>query len=518
MTLRARLVLSFAVLALLAVLCGAATVFVTVRRDQATARARSSIDNEETIGRLRAAYLDQETGYRGYIATGDTVFLEPYDSGRADVVAVERALRTGTALGTEVQAALTRVQRAANAWHELAAPDLALMRAGRFGAARASLGRGESKAAFDELRASLKNLSDAAHREVVSARARSDTTRSNLAAVGVATFVLVFLALFLAAFLVGRWVTRPIAALRRQVASVRGGELDERVALAGPPELASLAADVDAMRRRLVTVVTESHRAREAMEQDAAVVLTLGAQVEPEAPPLPPGWSLAGELRPAEGLIAGDTYDFVPLRNQTIGLVVVDISGHGAVPGIVALRGKELLRAALSLDAPPGEAIRTAAEQLADLGDEEFLSAFVAVVDPATGAVAYANAGHPPALHSRADRIECLEPTGPIIGPLAATWRTATLTIQPGESLAIFTDGLIEARDADHVPFGEDHLRALVRARPGDTATAVVTRCLDAVEEVSPGRRLADDATLVVLVRAPRATRPTIPQSARAPT
>lgn len=502
MTLRARLVVSFAAVLLVLVLGGAATVLATIRRDEATARARAATTRSDEVVSLRTSYLDQETGYRGYVATGDATYLEPYLRGRDEVGKLQQRLRDAAADVPAVRSDLADVRRAAGRWYRVIEPDIALARARHLSAAQVRLATGRSKTAFDGLREDIGRLASSAQQELRQSRAAVDDARQQLTLVGALSFALVLIAFVIVALLVHRWVTRPIDALARDVAQVRDGDLDHEVELTAPPELSALARNVDAMRRRLVDLVTASQRARETIEQNAAVVLTLGAHTGPVAPPLPDGWSIAGELRPAEGLIAGDTYDFVALRDERLGIVVVDIAGHGAVAGIAALRVKELVRASLALGTPPGEAIGNAAEQLDDLGDEVLLSAFVAVVDPASGVVSYANAGHPPAFRASTDTDEMLDPTGPILGAFGDRWATATTRIEPREDLVVYTDGLTEARDADRQQFGETRLRRLARPRPGDRAATIATRCLDAVVAFDPDRRLQDDATIVVLHRA----------------
>ena len=94
-------------------------------------------------------------------------------------------------------------------------------------------------------------------------------------------------------------------------------------------------------------------------------MLALRSQLEPEVGELPEGWTIAAQLRAAEGVAAGDCYDLVRLSGgRFLGLIVVDIAGHGATEGILALRCKELLRASLAADVSPGDAIEAAAEQL----------------------------------------------------------------------------------------------------------------------------------------------------------
>jgi sigma-B regulation protein RsbU (phosphoserine phosphatase) len=205
----------------------------------------------------------------------------------------------------------------------------------------------------------------------------------------------------------------------------------------------------------------------------------------------------------AEGVVAGDCYDVINLRPSGLGLVVVDISGHGAVSGILALRCKELLRAGLREGLPPNDALLWAAEQLDDLGDETFLTAFVAVVDLETGAVTYASAGHPPALLCSTRESVELGPTGPIVGPFAGTWENASTRIEPGDRLAVYTDGLIEVRDAEGAEFGVQRLSDLVCDAAHEEAEAIVKRCVDEVTSYAP-ERLRDDVTIALLSRGPR--------------
>ena len=189
----------------------------------------------------------------------------------------------------------------------------------------------------------------------------------------------------MAAYLIRRWVTRPIDALAREVRRVRAGSLDSPIEATGPPEFATLALDIDAMRGRIQQQLAESERSRQALEQSAAVVLALRSQLEPDVGELPDGWTVAATLRAAEGVVAGDCYDLFAMRQGQLGLVVVDIAGHGATEGILALRAKEVLRTALTSGQTPGEALETTSEQLGDMGDEVFLTAFVAVIDTADG-------------------------------------------------------------------------------------------------------------------------------------
>jgi len=188
------------------------------------------------------------------------------------------------------------------------------------------------------------------------------------------------------------------------------------------------------------------------------------------------------------------------MREASLALVVVDIAGHGATEGILALRCKELLGASLAAGVAPGDAVGAAAAQLGDMGPEVFLTAFVAVVDTASGRVRYANAGHPPAYVCVADGDIELGPTGPLVGLFEGEWATAESAIGVGDDLCVYTDGLIEVRNRHREFFGPDRLLELVRGARGEEAAVVVKHVLDEVELFAPGR-LHDDATILVLCR-----------------
>jgi sigma-B regulation protein RsbU (phosphoserine phosphatase) len=296
---------------------------------------------------------------------------------------------------------------------------------------------GTGQARFDEVRSRLATLAANLQAEERAAASDLDRVRSGLTWLFVTVAAIAVAGALLAAVLIRRWVTRPIDELTGEVRRVRAGSLDSPIRVAGPPELASLALDMDAMRGRIREQLVESERSRQAVEQSAAVVLTLRSEIEPDGGPIPDGWTVAAELRAAEGVVAGDCNDLFVTREAQIGMIVVDIAGHGAVEGILALRCKEMLRTALSSGAAPGDALDTTAELLGDMGAEVFLTAFVAVIDTADGRMLYANAGHPPAFVVGPGIVDELGPTGPLVGLPAPGWSTADSTVNPGDPLRL---------------------------------------------------------------------------------
>ncbi len=344
-------------------------------------------------------------------------------------------------------------------------------------------------------------LDNAQQAELRATQNRLEDLRIQLNATIGVVLGLAFATTLAVALLIRRSVTRPIERLARGIRSARTGKVGV-IAPQGPPEIADLARDVDAMRLQMNRALYDAVRARETIEQSASVVLQLRSELATGVEELPDGWTVAAQLQAAEGVVAGDCYDVINLPPSGLGLVVVDISGHGAVSGILALRCKELLRAGLRDGFEPGEAVLWAAEQLDDLGEETFLTAFVAVIDLETGDVRYASAGHPPALLCSPSHAVELGPTGPIVGLFTGSWQNASAGLDAGDTLAVYTDGLVEVRNAAGDEFGLHRLTDLVCGAAPDEAEAIVKRCIDDVTSFAPGR-LRDDVTIALLCRGP---------------
>ncbi|MGI8758074.1 MAG: PP2C family protein-serine/threonine phosphatase, partial [Acidimicrobiales bacterium] len=359
---------------------------------------------------------------------------------------------------------------------------------------------GQGRSQFDQVRDGVDQLRALELEERDLTRQRADRARRwvsevmliNIVSLGGLTIAMVVL--------LRRWVTGPLASISEAVREVAGGSLRRSIPTPGPPELAGLGADVDAMRRRILAEVDTAARAQEALAQEGLVALTLRSQLAPDHPPLPCGLAMADRFQPAEGVLAGDWYDVVTSPNGRLGLMVVDVAGHGAEAGIFALRAKQLLVAAVRQDMGPGEALNWVAEQFGDTG-EMFLTCLALDLDPVSGHARYANAGHPAGLVRRGDRrLDALGPTGPLLGPLPGRWATRELTLAIGDLLVAYTDGITEARNPAGEQFGLRRLSEVVVAQPGTDVDDMAAACVEAVVDFTE-RRMADDLTVVVLSR-----------------
>lgn len=498
MRLRRRLgLVAAAYVALMAVGGVSALIAARVRADH-SATGRAFTVGVEQAGEMRAAYLDMEAGQRGFVLTGDPAFLEPFDNAHRSVAALEASLRVLVSGDRMLEGDLASVSSLGARWlAESADPSIVARKASTGVPPGSAVASG--KELLDDLRSRFAQLD----RDLGERRDRADRGRERAARLLVLLVlsapIVAILVTAIASRLVDRWILHPIDAMGQALERIRRGDLSATVPVLGPPDVAELGRSADGMRRMISAQRDEAIHAREGMEQNAILAISVRNELAADIGQLPVGWTGAASMLPAEGIVAGDCYDVVLLSPTKLAVVVIDIAGHGGGPAIAALRCKEILRAALRARMSPGDAIAHLAGQVGDL-DESFLTTFVAVVDTLSGECHYANAGHPPALFHHNNVLEELMPTGPLVGPFPGVWKTEARTIDPGGQLAIYTDGLTEARNADRVFYGMERLTAQVLAVPCEDAQHVIDVCFADLKTFSP-QRLVDDVTMVIICR-----------------
>jgi signal transduction histidine kinase len=214
-------------------------------------------------GALSAALVDQETGVRGYLISGERQFLDPYAEGQTAEQAAEARLRDLLSGETGALADLTAVQQEAANWRATVAEPLIAHR-------RADV-VGQSKDAFDRVRLKLTTLDT--RLTGLRDRARIDLTRARHERDAVFLSMVIFLLALIAviAVLLRIAVLRPLARLGEAARRVADGDFSHRLEPRGPADLVRLGRDVDGMRERLVAALTESRRSNADLEQFAYV-------------------------------------------------------------------------------------------------------------------------------------------------------------------------------------------------------------------------------------------------------
>jgi serine phosphatase RsbU (regulator of sigma subunit) len=246
---------------------------------------------------------------------------------------------------------------------------------------------------------------------------------------------------------------------------------------------------------------------RVTMKRDLEIAREIQRWLVPEVPPAVPGVDIAFITRPAN-TVGGDYYDAF-LRTteaadppQSLLLVVADVAGKSVPAALLMATFQASLR---TLAAAP----TTLSQLVSGLnrhvfahshGGLRFTTAFLAELVLGTRRLAYINAGHnAPILRRTAAGIERLEAGGPPLGILAdADYDCGATTLGPGDSLVIFTDGIVEATNENAEEYGEARLLELVTSAPPESAKNTTKRLLTALDAFVGRARTYDDLTCLV--------------------
>jgi serine phosphatase RsbU (regulator of sigma subunit) len=284
--------------------------------------------------------------------------------------------------------------------------------------------------------------------------------------------------------------------------SERGYSADDRALLHDLAQRAAPALRVAQLVRRLVRQQTAELQARERMEQELQVAQLIQRQFLPRELPRFAGWRIAAHYQPAKA-VGGDFYDFIELPDGQIGLVCGDVTGKGVPAALVMATTHSILRGDAPQLVAPAEVLRRANQLLLDdIPPQMFVTCLYGVLDPATGRLRYANAGHnPPYAHTDHGVVE-LRATGMPLGLMPdMTYEEKEATLDPGDTLLLHSDGLAEAHNPERQMFGFPRLAALVAdCREGQELIDRLLRELKGF--TGPGWEQEDDITLVAVQRA----------------
>jgi sigma-B regulation protein RsbU (phosphoserine phosphatase) len=265
----------------------------------------------------------------------------------------------------------------------------------------------------------------------------------------------------------------------------------------------------EAEQRHLAEIEQAEAAARSAnakMRRELALAGAVQTSFLPRELPDLDGWQLAVTLRPA-GETSGDFYDVHRLPDGRVGILVADVVGKGVGAALYMAASWALLRTYAGQAGVQPERVLEATNRriTQEARTSRFVTLFYGLLDPETATLAYCNAGHCPALLLRAlepGTVHELSAQGMPLGMLAhATWEARTIRMYPGDTLVIYTDGVIEARNEQRAFFDEDRLASVLLAHAGRPAGEIQAGILDAVDEfVGEGAR-SDDVAVAVLVR-----------------
>ncbi|MGI8998146.1 MAG: ATP-binding SpoIIE family protein phosphatase [Candidatus Limnocylindria bacterium] len=240
-------------------------------------------------------------------------------------------------------------------------------------------------------------------------------------------------------------------------------------------------------------------RERQRMEQELQVAQLIQQNFLPRVLPQPAGWQVEAYYRPARA-VGGDFYDFLELPGGKLGIVAGDVTDKGVPAAMVMAATRSLLRAAGQRLLEPSKVLERVNELLfPDIPARMFVTCLYGVLDPATGILRFANAGHNlPFVRTDAGVTE-LRATGMPLGLMPdMTYEETEVQLERGQQILLHSDGIAEAHAPDREMFGFPRLRGLMAADPG--GPRMIERLLGEFERFTGADwEQEDDITLVSL-------------------
>lgn len=242
-------------------------------------------------------------------------------------------------------------------------------------------------------------------------------------------------------------------------------------------------------------------QARERLEQEMRVATLIQQQFLPRELPQLPDWQVAAYYGPARA-VGGDFYDFIALPDGRIGIVTGDVTDKGVPAALIMARTQSVLRGEAPRLISPAAVLRRANEiLLPEMPARMFVTCLYMILEPATGKVVYANAGHNLPYVRTANGVVELRATGMPLGLLPGMdYPEHEAVLAPGESVLLYSDGLVEAHDRAGDMFGFPRLRELMATE--FPSTELLDHLLDELHGfVGKAWDQEDDITLVALQR-----------------
>ena len=240
----------------------------------------------------------------------------------------------------------------------------------------------------------------------------------------------------------------------------------------------------------------------ERIEQELRTAQEIQHTFLPKDVPAIRGWQLVPYYQSARE-VGGDFYDFIPFEDGRLGLVIGDVAGKGIPAALVMTATRTMLRTAAQETASPGEVFARANELLyAEIPSKMFVTCFYAILDPTSGFMRYANAGHDLPYRRCKEGVSELWATGMPLGLMPGSlYEEHEVTIASGESLLFYTDGLVEAHNPRREMFGIPRLKKLLEEH--SDGTSLFTLLLGELKSFTgEAWEQEDDITMVTLQRA----------------
>jgi predicted ester cyclase len=243
-------------------------------------------------------------------------------------------------------------------------------------------------------------------------------------------------------------------------------------------------------------------RMRERIEQELRIARLIQQTLLPKTLPQLPSYDLAAYYQPARE-VGGDFYDFLELDDGRLGLVVGDVTDKGVPAALVMATTRTMLRAAAQRLFSPGEVLRHANDALVtDIPPNMFITCLYAILEPESGRLLYANAGHDLPYRRHGSAAEELRARGMPLGLMPGMgYEEKEVVLERGESILFYSDGLVEAHDPQREMFGFPRLQGLVGTHRSGGSSLIGFLLSELTRFTGDDWEQEDDITLVTLER-----------------
>jgi serine phosphatase RsbU (regulator of sigma subunit)/anti-sigma regulatory factor (Ser/Thr protein kinase) len=240
---------------------------------------------------------------------------------------------------------------------------------------------------------------------------------------------------------------------------------------------------------------------RQRFEQELEVARLIQQNFLPKELPDLPGWQIAAFYRPARE-VGGDFYDVIPLPDGRVGFVIGDVTDKGVPAALVMSATRSVLRASAQRLIEPGEVLERVNEHLCpDMPEKMFVTCLYSVLDPDSGLLRFANAGHDLPYVQTTDGVIELRARGMPLGLMPGmAYEEKEATLEPGDSVLLHSDGVLEAHDPERDMFGAPRLKETMGRGPG--GQEMIDYVLSSLAAFTgPDAEQEDDITMVMLQR-----------------
>jgi serine phosphatase RsbU (regulator of sigma subunit) len=332
--------------------------------------------------------------------------------------------------------------------------------------------------------------------------------------VGLAIVGVLFLIIQAVAFMMGltlaRSITGSVHELFAGTERVRRGDFTHKIAIRSRDQLGELAASFNSMTSSIEELLQQKAE-KERLEQELRIARSIQMSLLPHGSLVFPGVSLSGHCEPARE-VGGDYYDFLPLDDSRMGILIADVAGKGTSAALYMAELKGVVLSLSQRHSSPRDLLIDANRIISKhLDARSFITMTYAVVDVTARTITMARAGHCPLVyvpgpHAESRTPKALQPDGMVLGlqfdtgeVFSRTLEELTLPLGQGDLFLLYTDGISEAMNPEGDYFGETRLADLAHQYADLSSNELSERILGEVKTFAGSAAQHDDMTMVLL-------------------